>query len=184
MLRMIVLVLYKRGTKAMISDEEKFEKFVDFIPDEQYVLVWGFYLAELIKGDPGFYALPVYRALIQGLCAVADSKNKRTRERKFTVWAGDYGDCFWIGIPGEISSNVSGLLDAQLRHVAGFQWMEFGTIPEMPLIPMYAYDHGKVIRYGNFVDAGKEYIDETDSFGTGALLQVRAWFPEGYFDDL
>ena len=168
----------------MISDEEKFEKFVDYIPDEQYVLVWGFHLEGLIEAHPGFYALPVYRALIDGLCSVAASKNRKIRERKFTVWAGDYGDCFWIAVPGEISSAVSGLLDAKLRHVTGFQWMEFGTIPEMPLIPMFAYNHGKVIRYGDFDDAGKEDIDSEDRFGTGAAVQVRAWFPEGYFDDV
>lgn len=72
-------------------------KNCDMIPDRQYLLMWGFNIDDLVKEDSGLYSRPVFKGLLQGLGYMFATNRKRIWERRFCIWAGDYGNHFWVG---------------------------------------------------------------------------------------
>ena len=155
-------------------------KNCDMIPDRQYLLMWGFNIDDLVKEDSGLYSRPVFKGLLQGLGSMFATNRKRIWERRFCIWAGDYGNRFWVGIPGRIYVKVWEHLGQYLQRVAGFEFFEMGTVPFIPLIPVFLYDYGRVCEYGSEDRVGKRYRDRI--YDSGVVLEGRAWLPEGYLD--
>ena len=157
----------------MLSDaeiKEIFARYTDYIPTQQYLISWGFNPESLDNTYRGANALPVTRALLHGLKAISESKNKRLRNRRFTIWMGDYYLWYWVGIPGRISCLVTDVLDRFFRKITGFETLGYGELATMQLVPMFRYEAGRVIQYVDMEVAGKERVDGDDNFGSGLTM--------------
>jgi len=158
--------------------ETIFEKHTDFISEYQDILIWGFYFETLLETyNVGNYSVPVRRALLCALRSISESKNKRIRGARFTIWMGDYGsqnEFFCVGVPIRLSSRVTDILSAHLTGLHGFEFLEGGSIPSVPLIPIYRYEAGKVIEYTSDESlAGKKKIDDEEEYGSGLKITYR-----------
>jgi len=158
--------------------ETVFEKHTDFISEYQDVLIWGFYFETLREGhSAGDYSVPVRRALLSALRSISESKSKRIRGARFTIWMGDYGplnEFFCVGVPIRLMSRVTDMLSAHLTGLDGFEFLEGGSIPYVPLIPVYRYEAGKVIEYTSDESlAGKKKIDNEEEYGSGLKIIYR-----------
>jgi len=156
-----------------MSNDEIIEKYTDFISLNQRLICWGFRIEILEKSYEGCYGDPVKRALLQALKALSQSGNKRLRERSFTIWIGDYGWGYWVGIPSKISSDVVELIGKFLKSINGYEILEFGSVSVMSLIPKFRYEKRKVIEYSDFDLAGSERLDDEDWYGTGLVIHYR-----------
>ncbi len=163
---------------GLLSGDERFEQYTDFISDYQEVLCWGFDSEVLMSAyGAANYSVPVRRALFAGFKAVAESGNRRVRERCFTVWMGDYGDenrYFWAALPGRMLHQVGEAVSSCFTGLRGFMFNEFGTVPRISLVPVYRYECGRVVEYA-YEDslAGRMRIDS--EFGTGLTVLYRRW---------
>ncbi len=164
----------------MLSDKEIkeiFERYTDYIPTQQYLICWGFNPQTLDNTYRGANAFPMTRALLRGLKAISESKNKRLRDRRFTIWMGSYYLCDWVGIPGRISSRVTDALDRFFREITGFETLEYGELAIMQLVPRFRYEVGRVIQYADMEDAGKERVDGDNNFASGLTIVYRMDMP-------
>ena len=167
----------------MLSDKNKkiretFEQHTDYIPTQQYLICWGFNaetVEKVYSGGPSPF--PVTRALVHGLKAISESKNKRLRDQRFTIWMGSYYLWDWVGIPGRISSQVTDVLDRFFRKITGFETLGYGELATMQLVPMFRYEAGRVIQYVDMEVAGKERVDGDDNFGSGLNIIYRMDMP-------
>ena len=164
----------------MLSYAEIFARYTDYILTQQYLICWGFDPETLDNTYRGANAFPMTRALLHGLKAISESKNKRLRDRRLTVWMGSYFRYDWVGIPGGISSRVTELLSRFFWEITGFETLEFGELATMQLVPMFRYELGRIIQYVDAEDAGQERVDGDDNFGTGLTILYRADMP-AYF---
>jgi hypothetical protein len=156
-------------------------EYVDLIPERAELLLWGYRFDDLIAAGRGKYSRPVFAAMIRGLDALSRSKSHRTRERRFTVWAGDFNGLFWMGVPERLSSQVERVIARYMEEVPGFEAKECGATPSVPLIPVLCYCNGAIGEYRGDDCAGTTYVDR-EEYGTGRVIQLRSWYPEGFFD--
>ena len=128
-----------------MKQSEIFEKYTDFISDTQDVLIWEFDSAVIQKYYNTYsYALPVEIQLFKALKKILESKNKSLREKKFTIFMGDFGsafELFGIGISGKTTAKVTEIITGLFEEVRGYQTMEYGRIPYVPFIPKYRYEN-------------------------------------------
>lgn len=155
-------------------------KNCDMVPDRQYLLMWGYRIADLIRQDDSNYARPVFKVLLKALRRLPATGSKRVWERRFIVYGGDYGDYFWIGIPGKMYHRVSEEIGRDLEQILGFELLEMGTVPFVPLVPEFLYDFGRIGEYCEDERAGTTYRDK--NWDSGLNLEGRGWIPEGYLD--
>jgi len=158
--------------------ETIFDKHTDFISEYQDIMIWGFYFETLREGhSAGDYSVPVRRALLSALRSISELKNKRIRGARFTIWMGDYGpqnEFFCVGVPSKLSYTVTDILSSYLTGLEGFEFLECGRIPYVPLIPVYRYEAGKVIEYTSDESlAGKKKIDDGEEYGSGLKILYR-----------
>lgn len=161
-----------------MNQAEIFQKYTDFISDYQDVLIWEFDSETIQKGyDVSTYSLPVEIQLLKGIKKIAESKNKSIREKKFTIFWGDFGsafELFGVGITGRTSSKVIEIITSAFEEVNGYQAMEYGKIPGVPFIPRYRYENGLVIEYSSEPRlAGKFRKD--DAIIAGLKVLYRMW---------
>lgn len=163
-----------------------FSHYTDIISDSQNVICWGFDTETLIKLSAGDYSRPVRYALFRAFKELADSMKKSYRFSRFTVFGGDCGlsfEYFSLAVPGNISSRIIGVLEEAFNADPGFSWMEGGSLPSTPLLPLYRYDRGLVIKYVyDDNEAGKRTIDSKEDFGSGLSVLNRLWMSAEAFD--
>ncbi len=169
----------------LLSSDERFELYTDFISDYKDILCWGFAFETLMSAySTEDYSMPVRRALFQGFEAIAVSGNRRVRERHFTVWMGDYGSenqYFCVAVPFWMLQRAKDVLDSVFTGVQGFMFMECCAIPYMPLIPIYRFEYGIVVEYTYEESmSGKMKIDT--EYGTGLSVIYREWLSAEEYD--
>ncbi|MBN1495570.1 MAG: hypothetical protein JXA07_02300 [Spirochaetes bacterium] len=155
-------------------------KGYDVVPDRQYLLMWGYRIGDLIRQDPSNYARPIFKVLLKALASLPACGSKRVWERRFIVYAGDFGDHFWVGIPGKMYHRVAKELGRSLESIPGFEFLEMGTVPHVPLVPEFLYDFGRVGEYCEEKLIGRTYRDK--NWDSGISLEGRGCIPEGYMD--
>ncbi len=161
-----------------MKQSDIFDKYTDFISDYQNVLIWEFDSQAIQTGyDMSTYTLPVEIQLFRALKKIAESKNKTIREKKFTIFYGDFGsanELFGVGITGRTTAKVSEIITSSFEEVKGYQTMEYGKIPNVPFIPWYRYENGLVIEYTSESKlVGKCRKD--DSTIAGLKIMYRMW---------
>jgi hypothetical protein len=161
-----------------MKQSDIYEKYTDFISDNQDILIWEFDSQAIQKGyDVSTYTLPVEIQLFRALKKIAESKNKSIREKKFTIFYGDFGtanELFGVGIAGRTTVKVSEIITGVFEEVNGYQTMEFGKIPWVPLIPWYRYENGLVIEYTYESRLAGKYRKD-DATIAGIKIQYRMW---------
>lgn len=90
---------------------------------------------------------------------------------------GDYGRYYWVAVPGNLSARVSKVLSPYLEQAVGFRTTDFGTIPEVPLVPAFRYQMGQVIEYSDDSVAGTDYVDDEENYGSGLTIRRRVAMP-------
>jgi hypothetical protein len=133
------------------------------------LLFWGFDVQLLAQAYGGYYEGGVFKALLTGLKELSESKNKRKRERDFTMWGGHYlHDTFWIGVPSSLSAEVTDSLSRHLWQVAGFSSQEYSDYVTHPFIAIFRYDHGRIIEYSVVSDGVC-----SDAYGSGVDVSYQ-----------
>lgn len=160
-------------------------RHTDFISDRQYITYWGFDTFGLKKNeDSGNYSMPVRKALFGALSKIARSRNKRIRERSFTIFMGDYGSTFQyfgIGIRHSTFRMVKDIFESYFSNVIGYEHEDYDRMPYIPFIPVYRYINGKIIKYTYEEKlAGRVIID--DMFDTGLLIKYRMFISAEAYD--
>ena len=159
--------------------ETIFDKHTDFISEYQDILIWGFHFEKLLETyETGDYSVPVRKALLLALRSISESKYKRIQGARFTIWMGDYGpqnEFFCVGVPSKLSYTVTDILSSYLTGLEGFDFLECGSIPYVPLIPIYRYEEGKVIEYTSdeTLAGKKKKIDDEEEYGSGLKIIYR-----------
>jgi len=161
-----------------MKETEIWEKYTDFISDRQEILLWEFDSAILQSAYNTYtYSLPVEIELFRALKKISESKNKSVREKKFTIFLGDCGsqfELFAIGVSAKINSRISEIITGCLEDIHGYETIEYGQIPYVPLIPKYRYDCGNVYEYTSETrKVGKFRKD--DAVIAGLKLQYRIY---------
>lgn len=156
-------------------------EYVDLIPERAELLLWGYRIDDLVAVYRGKYSRPVFAAMIRALDALSRSKSMRNRERSFTVWAGDCNGLYWMGVPERLAWQAERVIARYMEEVPGFDAKECGATPTVPLVPVLCYHHGEIGEYRGDDFAGKTYVDR-DEYGTGRVIRLRSWYPEGFFD--
>jgi hypothetical protein len=167
--------------KAMMSEHGISEQYIDYIPDEQHVLLWAFSPECFGLRDTPDDTERLYRSLVHGLTAVSRSPHEKIRKRFFFVWGGDYHDLYLLAVSARLIMGVKDLITLSLAGAPGYRGMEYGVIPGVPLVPVFAYDRGIIVRYGTPEQAGTNQVVEARGPGKGVLLQYRVWFPRSTF---
>ncbi|MBN1531069.1 MAG: hypothetical protein JXA20_00255 [Spirochaetes bacterium] len=157
------------------------EQYIDYIPDEQYVLLWTFSPQYHAPYTASYDTETLYRALVHGLTAVSRSPHERIRKRFFFIWGGEYQDHFLLAVSARLTMAVKDLITLSLAGMSGYGGMEYGMIPLIPLLPVFAYDRGIIVRYGTPEQAGANSVVDAKGPGKGVLLQYRVWFPRSSF---
>jgi hypothetical protein len=153
------------------------ERHTDFISNRQEILLWEFSISELQRHyDVQIYSLPIEIELFRAIKAMAASGNKQLRERSFTIFMGDCGpgfELFAVGVPAKTSSRVTDLITGCFENIRGYETMEYGQIPFVPLIPCYRYDHGAMFEYTkDYFMAGKRRADDAVISGMGVFYRM------------
>lgn len=143
---------------------------LDLISPPERMYCWGFDLVRLTEAYGNDYGTGVYKALLEGLGNLSESKNERRRGRRFAVWGGDYLDRFWVGVPADLSADVMQVLGRRLRQVTGYCTAEYGHTASLPFLALFRYDHGQVIEYSDDAVAGQEH---PNAHGSGVTVSYR-----------
>ncbi len=155
-----------------------FNKHTDIISDWLFISCWCFDIEGLkTNPDSGDYTDPVRKSLMCGLAKIASSRNKRIRERSFTIFMGDYGDgfqYFGIGIRYSTYKIIKDIILSEFITIKGFLYETNDRLPYAPFIPVYRYIHGKIIEY-TYDDSrvGKKRIDNL--YKSGLSIIYRKW---------
>ncbi len=150
--------------------------YLDCIREDAELVCFGFDPHTLAEEDGGgaFYGEPVFHHAVKALQAIGQAKNKTIRERAFTLYFGDYGPYFCVGVPTPLSGAVRSVLREQFERLQAFQWVESGSNATLCLVPLLRYDHGAIIDYSENAPPGTWRIDDDDEgWGTGAKLYSR-----------
>ncbi|MDI6872066.1 MAG: hypothetical protein QME79_12135 [Bacillota bacterium] len=166
------------------SASERYEEIIrnhtDFIAETQPFWCYEFEIETLERESDGDYGYPPMKALLRALGEVKSHRNKRVRERAFTVWVGDYGPHFCIAVPEKLAAPVVLLIRRHLKAIPGYCGEESGY--GLPLVPTFRYEYGDLIWYVDLDSAGEDLIDDEENgrFGSGFVLKRRtslpAWF--------
>jgi len=157
----------------MYTDEDIVNQYTDYISENRSVFCWEFSPEELEQHYGSYYGRPVKRALLQGLKLLAMSRNKRLRDRSFTIWMGDYGPYYFLGVSNRLSSQVTQLLERYFFEVVGYKTSEFGSLSELLLEPAFRYENGHVVEYSDESVVGTEKVDDDEWYGSELTLTHR-----------
>ena len=126
------------------------------------VLCWIFD-ADQIEADYGTcrYSAPVENALFSALSGIARSKNTRVRDRTFPIFSGDLrvAPFYAIAVPETLPDSITSKLTKAFEAVCGYQEMEFGQMPDLPLMCGFTYING-ILRIHRW--SGSKENDESE----------------------
>ena len=117
-----------------LSPEQVVGYCTDFIAEDQPVYSWGFYLEEAdnYKHGKEIYFAEIVGSAILGLVGSSKNKNKRIRERGFTIWT----EC-----------HVA-------NAVPGYYGSDYGKSLAVGLTPILRYQFGDIYSYTDSSSAG------------------------------
>jgi hypothetical protein len=161
----------------MSIDEDIAEQYTDYISENHSLFCWEFSPEELEQHYGSYYGLHVKSALLQGLKSLAMSRNKRLRDRRFTIWMGDYGPYYLLGVSSQLSSQVTRVLERLFVEVVGYKTSEFDDLSRLRLKPVFRYESGRVIEYSDESVVGTEKIDDDEWYGSGLTILHRMAAP-------
>ena len=164
---------------AEISEHDRLMLFTDFIGEDHRLWCYLFRL-EVLEKTATIYSTPVIKALLSGLRELMQSRNKRVRERAFTIWGGDYfafDSYFVVAVPRELPVQVTEVLRRRFELVEGYSTMEGGSLPIVPVVPWFRYEGGTVIEYSDDSMCGKTRLDDDENYGSGLMLHFRQNLP-------
>lgn len=161
-----------------MKQSEIFEKYTDFISDKQNVLIWGFDSNVLQKHyNTSIYSMPVEIQMFRAIKKIAESEYKTAREKKFTIFTGDFGsafELFGVGITGRTNTKVVEIFTGCFGEIKGYVTMENGRIPRVPMIPCYRYENGLVIEYTDETRrAGKYRRKDAETSGLKIMYRMQ-----------
>lgn len=155
----------------MAAFEEQ-DQYTDYIGDDHYLFCWEFRLQSLEEHYGSYYGLPVIAALLQGLKALSEGDGAE-KDARFTIWLGDHGAHYWVGVLSDLSANVTNLLGQFFTPVEGYDTSEFGPLSEMGLRPQFRYEAGRIIEYSDESMAGTQRVDDDEWYGSGLTIHYR-----------
>ena len=149
----------------------------DFINQDQYLYCWGFYNDSIQELGAEEFLTRVISRTLKSLASVKEHKNKRVRERAFTMWWGSYADMFWVAVPGKLSADPAIVIQNRMRGLAGYYGSDYSNNDVMNLAPFFRYDYGNVIWYADENLAGTEEYAQDDKGRDFLLVKHRCWHP-------
>ncbi len=164
-----------------LPEGEVWEKHTDFPPDEQYLTCWLYrqegsdHLSPYTNADHAEFT-QVMRNLLRTLGELAQSKNKKLRERRFTVWAGD-PHYLILGIPGDSPLPLKQFMHDRMGRVAGYELSEGTEASQSAMAPTARYEAGKIILYDYPSLAGLVSAHDNDNYKSGVTVHYRAKGP-------
>ena len=161
----------------MYTDEDIAERYTDYRSENHSLVCWEFSPEELEQRYGSYYGLHVKSVLLQGLKSLATSRNKKLRDRRFTIWMGDYGSYYLLGVSSQLSSQVTRLLERFFVEVVGYKTSEFDDLSKLLLKPAFRYESGRVIEYSDESVVGTEKIDDDEWYGSGLTILHRIAAP-------
>lgn len=161
----------------MSEHEDIIEQYTDYISQNHQLLCWEFSPETLEQHYGSYYGWPVKSALLQGLKALSTSSHEQMRDTRFTIWLGDYGPYYLLGVPSQLSPQVTNMLGQLFAKVVGYCTSEFGALSELPLKPAFRYERGLVIEYSDESVVGTERIDDDEWYGSGLTILHRIAMP-------
>jgi hypothetical protein len=151
----------------------------DFVSEYQLLWCYGFRVWDLESASSGDWEWPPVAAVLGALRAIREHRASGVRERAFSVWTGEDGRWFWVGVPEGLAGKVEQVIRGQLKGVPGYTGAEGGTVPDLPLAPRLRYEYGEVIEYRGADLAGTELVDDEKAgpYGSGLTLKRRVALP-------
>lgn len=147
----------------------------DFIKEDNATFNFGFPWSTLdLDSD---YTDSLFKCLLHAMKEIKYHKNKVIRERAFTIWAGDHNQIFWIAVPENMSSKVTGIIDKYFKEEFPKITHGFGRTDKMALIPVFRYSFGHFIQYIEEDAAGGFRVDDADWYGTNETIYFKARCP-------
>lgn len=168
-------------TWTPLPDAEVLEQHTDFPPEEQYLTCWLYrqegsdHLSPYTDAGHADFT-EVMRNLLRTLGELARSKNKRLRERRFTVWAGD-PHYLILGIPGDSPLPLKQFMHDHMGRVAGYECGEGTEASQSGMVPKFRYEAGKIITYDDPELAGYVSSEDDHNYGSGVTIHYRARGP-------
>lgn len=152
-----------------MAEYDLIKRHTDYISSNHEVFCWAFRLDVLEKTD----GMPVTTALFQGLKDLSESKNKRLRDRRFTIWMGDDARMFYWVAMSHPAVAVTNLLCRHFSRVAGYETSESALLTQLPVMPRFRYERGQVIEYSDRDLVGTWRVDDGDWYGSGLTVLRR-----------
>jgi len=153
------------------------KNFIDFYPDTENLLVFGFSLEDINNRkisykDINVIIFKVFKELIT-------SKNKKLREAVFTIYVGDYNGFYWVGLRTNISIKISELFAEKFKSKLGgfYPEMEYDQYPHIPIIAKYKYNKGEIIEYDGEEMLGQTRIDTDEWYESGLKVIYKEILP-------
>jgi hypothetical protein len=173
----ILRVLLQAGMNIM-NRYEVIENHTDYISDYRAILFWKFDSLELQRGyNTCIYSLPVEIEMFRALKKISISGNKTAREKRFTIFTGDYGPAFEyyaVGITIRSDRRINEIFTECFSSIRGYSGTGSGSVPSVPLVPCFRFEKGIVIEYTDEEElAGKYRKAGPDT--AGLKVQYRLW---------
>ncbi len=141
----------------VLSPEQVVDYYTDFIAEDQPIYGWGFYLEEAdnYKHGKEIYFAEIVGSAILGLVDISKNKNKRIRERGFTIWTGCYNVQFWIAVPANLLTAPANIIFQRVANaVPGYYGSDYGKSLAMGLTPTLRYQFGGIYSYADASSVG------------------------------
>jgi len=159
------------------TPEDVAAKYTDAIAIDQPLYAWGFYFeeADKYKLGPHIYYAELLGSTMLGLMDIRDSKNKRVRERGFTVWNGFYNIQFWIAVPANLlTAPAMKIYDRIASAVPGYYGSDYSSNLILQLTPAFRYQFGEISSYSDSASAGQTKTLEAE--GRTIDVHYRQYF--------
>lgn len=147
---------------------EQLERYTDYIDMSQEVFCWEFSLS---AGDDIYDT--VKTELLRGLKALSESKNRRLRDRRFTIALGDDAVWYYYVAITRPATDLTRFLNRYLIPIEGYDTSEFAFLNTVKALPRLRYEAGQVIEYSDADLAGTWRDDDDDWYGSGLRIQYR-----------
>ena len=166
--------IWKPLSEAVVS-----EKYTDYPPNAQYLTCW------LYRQDGSDHLShssdhadfdEVVKNLLRTLGELSQSKNKRLRERQFTIWWGD-PHYLIIGIPEDSPLPLKQFMHDRMNRAAGYECSESTEASQSTMSYKFRYEAGRIIVYDDPSLAGLVTEDTDYNYGSGVTVEYRAKGP-------
>jgi hypothetical protein len=142
----------------------------DRIPPNQLIFFWAFELEALEDKFGYVYGDPVNAMVVKAFEEVLQIGLGDIEHTDLMIFGGDVDKHYVIGASGIADTIVFSFINKKFRDVSGFSLLDFATIPQFPLVPIFRFHGGDVIVYSDDSMSGKVIRDDGSYYGTSLEL--------------